>query len=352
MTKVRSQILEVMRRVYNEWKLNPEGASFLLWVGKLEDLPDYKAILRKLAEQYQVIKIDSPPNKDNLSNFDIEDGRGQWGEDAVKDLYSYGITVKPEFEAFYKKHYTDNSVNVPSLKRNNFFMVLDTADLIDDIINVTSSDDITLSNFHDGQYKKHIEDSNASHYEITQKAKKIGLEFLKAQNAIASFKENLEQHYDFNEERDVVVSYTVEINRHVFDEVYQELLASIDKYLTAKQPKEKIPETKKSAITFDAENGKLRNQDIALDVSQGTVEYFIVKPLFAAKIGQGTDVDDITEEWGGEAKGQTIYDAVTRLNNKFRQLLNTNDKNVKVVFQKSSKVYLDTQYSDSISTQK
>jgi hypothetical protein len=349
MTKVRQQILDVMRIVYNEWKLHPEGAAIQLSQDKLRGFPSHNAILRKLAEQYKVIEIEQIPDHREMQRAD-HDMFANERPSEYKRYMSYLVRVSPKFEEFYQKHYADNSVNIPSLNTKNFFIVLDTAELIDDKINISPSNTVVIKGSETGSYIFKGPFKNLSHYEIAQH-RKSGLEFLKGQNALTSIQVDAHEETDFGQDYEVIDGFTIEVNRPVFAEAYEELLRLLDKHLGISEKVE--PETEsKHTITFDVKNERLRDGDNTIDINSGTIEYYILKALYSVPIGQGVSVEDVVEQWGGSENKQTLYDAVSRLNKKFRHLLGTTSKDTKVVFQKTSKIYFDKQYSDSISTQK
>lgn len=352
MTKVRQQILEVMKTIYNEWKLNPEDKPFKIWIGKFENQPDYKAVIKKLSEQYKVIVIEKLPNQEGVREHEFGLVENDWGEDGLKDLLSYTLSVDPNFETFYKTHYADNSINVPSLNEKNFWIVMDTAEQIFDQINMSAKDSIVLqANETSGYIYKGLKDS--LNYSEIQKFKESSLQFLQTQNAISSFKPVTREETDGFAPitYEVVDKYIVEVNRHVFHEVYDELTELMKKYTDQDEENYTDNDSSNNHISFDFENYKLHNGKRSIEVGSTTLEYFILKSLLDVPIGKGVDVTDIIDEWGGQENKQTMYDAITRLNRKFRQLLGTTSKDIKVVYQKSSKIHFDKQYSDSITTQ-
>lgn len=352
MTKVRQQILEVMKTIYNEWKLNPEGKPFKVWIGKFDKSPDYKAIINKLAEQYKVIDIENLPNEKGIQEHEFGLIEDSWGVDGLKDLLSYNLSISSNFETFYKTHYADNSINVPSLNEKNFWVVMDTAEQIFDQINISVKDSIELkANETRGYIYKGLKDS--LNYVEIQQFKESSLQFLQTQNAISSFepvtKEETDEFAPITYE--VIDKYLVEVNRHVFHEVYDELTELMKKYTDKDEENDTDNDSSNNHISFDFENYKLHNGKRSIEVGSTTLEYFILKSLLDVPIGNGVNVTDIIDEWGGPENKQTMYDAITRLNRKFRQLLGTTSKDVKVVYQKSSKIHFDKQYSDSITTQ-
>lgn len=349
MTKVRQQILKVMQVVHNQWKLNPDGAPFKIAPSKLIEYPDHAAILDKLEKQYEVIKIVQRPDERQFGDADMGMFENEMGKAQLNDYLSYFIQVNSNFPDFYEKHFAENSINVPSLTTKNFFKVMDVAEQIDDKINISPSNKVTLAASTEGGYLHELNEV-VSHYQIAE-YKQSGLDFLLGQHALKSIDTDVHEETDFGQTYEVVDNFIVEVNRPVFYEVYDELLTMLDKHRGKDKKPEKPVTSKKHHIIFDEKDEKLRNGESSLDISSGTIEFFILKALFALPVGEGANQDDIIEAWGGDEKKQTTYDAVARLNRKFRQLLGTTSKDIKVVYQKSAKLYLNKEYADSISTQ-
>lgn len=315
MKRVNNQLLDVMRILDEQAKLNPKGVAVQVQINLLADCPDYAPLFEKLEKEHKVITIEQRPDPRDMGAADHDMYSWERPEE-YKRYMSYYVKLNSTFGQFYKDEYTKHRSTTATLTDNNRDLVLAIMQSIDDEVSLTGKTEVNISPVQsDEQCIK-------------------GLAFLKKVNAIQEYEAVEGTYFHADYERmmpsDDVEFFKVVINLPAFDDVFSEL-SQADERPSKSKAKSSV-QNDNSPIEYDEEHAKATYKGKTEKLfDTGTIMSILTHRVFRADGARMTaaailnDIEAQRIDPDKDMTTKTLTNAKDRINSKFDTVFGIKD---------------------------